>query len=297
MNADWIDDLVLRRAAHRATSPASLTREGMRYEEIEGATLRLRAAGRGAHTIVFATDPPNVIEHYDRLFELLTPHLRIVCFELPGFGLSFPKGRFDPSPAAGVGLLARLLDRLGTGPCVLAIPCAAGLISLALARDRPDLVSKLVLIQTASWPEEIAWSRRIDSRNLLGTPILGQLLMALGKRKVARGWYAAAAPDRETAGRFDAVAQERFDHGAGYCLASAFQALRRAPVPDFGVLRQEALVLWGLADRTHRRTDRRSPLAFLPGARIVELEGAGHFPELERPEWFRDELLGFLGIR
>ena len=288
---------MLRRAAHQAKSPTSITREGMRYEEIEGATVRLRAAGRGAHTIVFTPDPPNVIEHYDRLFDLLAPHLRIVCFELPGFGLSFPKARFDPSFPAGVGLVARLLDHLRAGPCVLALPCAAGLISLGLARDRPDLVSKLVLIQTPSWPEEIAWSRRVDSSGLLGTPILGQLLMALGRRKVARGWYAAATPDRETAGRLDAVAQERFDHGACYCLASAFQAIRREPMPDFGVLRQEALVLWGLADRTHRRTDKRSPLTFLPAARIVELEGAGHFPDLERPEWFRDQLLEFLGLR
>jgi pimeloyl-ACP methyl ester carboxylesterase len=142
---------------------------------------------------------------------------------------------------------------------VLALPCAAGLISFALARDRPELVSKLVLIQTPSWPEEIAWSRRVDSSNLLGKPIVGQLLMAFGKRRVATGWYKAVTPDRETAGRFDAVAQERLDHGAGYCLASIFQAIRREPTPDFGVLGQDALVLWGLADRTHRRTDKRSP--------------------------------------
>lgn len=296
MNAAWIDDLVLRRAEHLVRSPASLTRDGMRYEEIEGATLRVRTGGRGPHTIVFAPDPPNVIEHYDHLFDRLAPHVRIVCFELPGFGLSFPKGRFDPSFPVGVGTVARLLDHLRTGPCVLALSCVAGLISFALARDRPDLVSKLVLIQTPSWPEEVAWSRRVDSSNLLGRPILGQLLMAFGKRKVAKGWYAAATPDRETAARFDTVAQERFDHGAGYCLASVFQAIRREPVPDFGVLRQDALVLWGMADRTHRRTDKRSPLAFLPAAKIVEIEGVGHFPDLERPEWFRDRLLEFLGV-
>ncbi len=294
MNATWIDDLVLRRAEHLVRSPASLTREGMRYEEIEGAALRVRTGGRGPHTIVFVPDPPNVIEHYDRLFDLLAPHVRIVCLELPGFGLSFPRGGFDPSFANGVGTVARLLDHLRTGPCVLALSCAAGLLSLALARERPDLVSKLILVQTPSWPEEIAWTRRVDSSNLLGRPIIGQLIMALGKRRVARGWYAAATPNRETAARFDAVAQERFDHGAGYCLASAFQALRREPVPDFGVLPQEALILWGMADRTHRRTDKRSPMGCLPGARVIELEGVGHFPDLERPEWFRDRVLNSL---
>ena len=296
MNAAWIDDLVLRRAEHLVRSPASLTREGMRFVEVEGAVLRVRTGGRGSHTIVFTPDPPNVIEHYDRLFELLAPHARIVCFELPGFGLSFPRGGFDPSLPIGAAIVARLLEHLGTGPCVLALACAAGLLSFSLAAERPDLVSKLVVIQTPSWPEEIAWTRRVDSGNLLGRPILGQLVMAFGKRRVATGWYAAATPDRETAQRFDVVAQERFDHGAGYCLASAFQAIRREPVPDFGVLGQDALVLWGMADRTHRRTDKRSPLAFLPGARIVELEGVGHFPDLERPEWFRDRLLEFLGV-
>ena len=295
MNAAWIDDIVLRGVARSAKNPASITREGMRYETVEGATFRLRVGGTGPQTIVFAPDPPNLIEHYDRLFDLLSPRLRIVCFEMPGFGLSFPAGRFDPSVGSGGELVARLLDRVARGPSVLAFPCAAGLLALSIAANRPDLVSKLVLIQTPSWTEEIAWSRRVDSRNLLGTPFLGQLLMALGKRKVARGWYAAATPDRDTADRFNAVAQEGFDRGAGYCLALAFQALRRTPEPHLGELPQQALVLWGMADRTHRRTDKRSPLAFVPGARVVELEGAGHFPDLERPEWFRDRLFEFLG--
>jgi len=291
----WIDDIVLRRTARMAKGPAAITREGMRTLEVDGSVIRLRTGGDGPFTIVFAPDPPNVIEHYDELFNLLAPHLSLLCFELPGFGLSFPKGGFNPSFQRTVETVARLLEALRMGPYVLALSCAAGLISLVLARDHPELVSKLVLIQTPSWPEEIRWSRRVDSQNLLGKPIVGQLLMVLARRKVAAGWYAAATPDRSTAEKFNTVAQERFDHGACYCLASAFQALRREPEPGFGALEQDALVIWGMADRTHRKTDKRSPLAFLPHAKLVEFEDAGHFPDLERPERFREQLLDFLG--
>jgi len=56
------------------------------------------------------------------------------------------------------------------------------------------------------------------------------------------------------------------------------------------------LVLWGLADRTHRRTDKRSILSYMPHARWVEFDSAGHFPELEEPERFREVLFRFLAV-
>ncbi|HYR97293.1 MAG TPA: hypothetical protein VEM57_11180, partial [Candidatus Binatus sp.] len=79
-----------------------------------------------------------------------------------------------------------------------------------------------------------------------------------------------------------------------YCLASAFQAAVRQPEPRLRAVRQPALVVWGGADRTHRHTDERSILAYAPHADWAEFDAAGHFPDLEQPERFRDELLHFL---
>jgi len=295
MDAGWIDRALLQRHLNRRRRDAAAPgRPGMRHVEIDEAFVRLRDDGEGPRTIVFMPDPPNLIEHYDRLFELLSPSHRVICLEIPGFGLSIPKDGFDFSFDAQAGFAAKILESLGAGPGVFAFPCVAGQLALRLAVDRPDLVSRVVLIQTPSWKEQIRWYHRVDPQGRLGTPVLGQIILAAGKRRIARGWYDVCTPDAATAARFDAVAQAGFDAGAGYSLASAFQKLAAEPEPPPGAIAQPGLVLWGMKDRTHRRTDKRSSLARLPGAAYLEFEAAGHFPELEEPERFCEALGKFL---
>jgi len=276
-----------------ARAPGS---DDVRLVALPQAVLRVRMAGDGPATVVIVPDPPNVIEHYDGLIALLAPHLRVVCCEAPGFGFSRPTRDFDFGLASQTATLAALLSRLALGPCVLAFPCFAGLIAVRLATDHPELVSGLVLVQTAAWAEELGWVRRVDARGLLQTRWLGQLVMSLGKRRVARGWYRAALPRGADPAPFLTPALAAFARGGAYCLASAFQAACRMAEPRLGPVRQPALVIWGDADRTHRRTDKRSILAYAPQARWVQFEAAGHFPDLEQPERFRDELLRFLGV-
>jgi len=277
---------------HRRARPPS--GDGVRFVELPQATLRVRVAGTGPVALVIVPDPPNVIEHYDRLIALLAPHLRVVCCEAPGFGFSRPAPGFDFSPASQAASMAALLARLALGPYLLAFPCFAGLVAVQLAAEHPELVNGLVVVQTPAWSEALGWVRRIDRRGLLQTPWLGQLAMSFGKRRVARGWYRAALPPGADPAPFLAPALAAFERGGAYCLASAFQAACRTPAPRLGPVRQPALVVWGGADRTHRRTDKRSILEYVPRADWVDFAAAGHFPDLEQPERFRDEVLHFL---
>src|SRR5690348_12324795 len=70
-------------------------RGGVAVVDLPRAAIRVRIAGRGRPTIAIVPDPPNVIEHYDRLIDLLAPDFRVVCFEAPGFGFSTAKPDFD----------------------------------------------------------------------------------------------------------------------------------------------------------------------------------------------------------
>ena len=277
---------------HRRARPPS--GDGVRFVELQQATLRVRVAGTGPVALVIVPDPPNVIEHYDRLIALLAPHLRVVCCEAPGFGFSRPAPGFDFSPASQAASMGALLARLALGPYLLAFPCFAGLVAVQLAAEHPELVNGLVIVQTPAWSEALGWVRRIDRRGLLQTPWLGQLAMSFGKRRVARGWYRAALPPGADPAPFLAPALAAFERGGAYCLASAFQAACSTPAPRLGPVRQPALVVWGGADRTHRRTDKRSILEYVPRADWVDFAAAGHFPDLEQPERFRDELRHFL---
>jgi pimeloyl-ACP methyl ester carboxylesterase len=289
MTAAGLETFLQQRSGRR---PAA--RDGVAIIDLPRAAVRVRIAGRGRRTVAIVPDPPNVIEHYDRLIDLLAPDVRVVCFEAPGFGFSTAKPDFDFALDTQVDTIATLLSRLGLGPYVVAFPCFAGLMAVRLAGHHPELVSHVVLVQTPAWREEIAWVERVDARGWLRRPVVGQLLTSLAKRRVARGWYRAALPRGADARPFLGPALDAFDRGGAYCLASAFQSAAAQPEPRLGTLAQPALVVWGDADRTHRRTDKRSILAHVPHADWAQFDAAGHFPDLEQPERFRDELLHFL---
>ena len=74
MIAAKLDEIRLARGpSSRALGWAMGTRPGVELIELSLARVRYRTAGGGPTTIVFVADPPNVVEHYDRLVELLTP--------------------------------------------------------------------------------------------------------------------------------------------------------------------------------------------------------------------------------
>lgn len=256
------------------------------------ADLRVRAEGAAGPSVVFAVDPPNALEHYDALFSRLAAYRRF-AFELPGFGGS-------PRDPAGFGFEAmfaattRLLDALAAGPYILAFGCAAGHLARAVAARRPELVRALFYQQTATWSEQRRWAERLDPRRVLRTPLLGQAMMRLRLGPVARGWYGVAVRDPERRRALDDLAQRRLRAGARFPLASMFQSWFSGTVADpvaaADAPAQPATIVWGLDDRSHRRTDRAASATLAPGSALTELPGVGHFFELEDPSGFERRL-------
>ena len=264
-----------------------------------GARLRVRTGGapapaRGARTLLHATDPPNVVEAYAELFVALgqaLPGARLVAFEPPGFGRSrAPKG-FGYAWREQVDVLEALAARVG--PCVLAFPCVSAYAGLALAARRPDLVEGLVLSQAPAWPDEKAWMARVDRNRLVRTPLVGQAVMALRAEGVAQKWYEAASGDVDKMRPLARMSVEALTHDAKFPLADAFQAMDRED-PPLAVVDKPALLVWGDKDRTHRGSDPDGLAALLPRARRATLEGAGHFPELERPRGYAEAVAAWL---
>jgi pimeloyl-ACP methyl ester carboxylesterase len=255
--------------------------------------VRTSSAPESAPVVVLACDPPNVIEHYDALFELLGAEYRLVCLELPGFGFSRPSPGFRFGIDAYADVAEQVLDQLGVASGTWALSCVWSYVSLRVAARRPDLVQALILIQAPDWSQETAWARRIDTGGLMRTPFVGQAVMAVGSRAVARRWYASALPRGHaaaTATAFTAPADQALRRGAAFCLASLTQSWFRAGDPLLPPVHKPAVVLWGGADRTHRHSTPDSALRYVPRGLVALDADAGHFPDLERPERLRDAL-------
>ncbi|MBP2217023.1 pimeloyl-ACP methyl ester carboxylesterase [Arthrobacter sp. CAN_C5] len=269
---------------------AAATRPGIRFVPTDAGLVRVRDSGGTGPVLLLVCDPPNVIEHYDAVVELLAPTHRVVCGELPGFGFSRPSRGFGFTLPEYESVTEQLLENLNLTRVTLAFPCVWGYVALRVAARRADLVEGLVLAQIPEWSQEVAWARRIDSTGIIRTPLIGQVLMAVVPSWVADRWYQTALPPGQSSEPFVEPVTTALRSGAVFCLASLTQAWFARPAPVLPVVTQPVRLLWGRADRSHRRSDPESLLPYLPHGRVVAYEGAGHFPELEHPDRLRQAL-------
>ncbi len=289
MNAYTIDHFLQRR---RRANPAFSGRAGLRMVAVPQGNVRVRVAGSGPQTVVFVCDAPAFIEHYDTLFTMLEDRYRIVCMELPGMGFSVPAKDFGFSLGEQAGAVEQVLRALGVAGCTLAFPCVNGYLALLLAQSAPDLVSRVVVLQTPSWEEEKRWALAIDFRGKgwVATPFLGQLIVASSQRMIARRWFAKALGDKADKAEFTARATAALDAGCSWGLASLTQSYFSAPAPIFVPISQPALVIWGTQDRTHESTNRDSLLQYFRDAESLTFADSGHSPELEQPALFAEHM-------
>jgi pimeloyl-ACP methyl ester carboxylesterase len=279
---------------HTLNGPASRSRDGIRFLDLGLATIRYRKVGNGKQVIVFETDPPIVIEHYDYLIACLKQDFTVVVFEPPGFGFSIPSMQLDYRYATLVGLTEAFLDALNLGPVTFVAPCVLGYGGMGLAQKRPDLIRHLVLSQVPSWEEMLKWKAGRDPNGLLSLPVFSQLLLKVLKRKRTPVWFERALGDKHQVDAFNQIAQQAFAQGASFNLASGFQRLLVGDSPLPKHLSQEALFLWGDADSSHCDTCKQSSIRMMPNAHAVHIESAGHFPELEAPDTVIDHITQFI---
>ena len=256
-------------------------------------TLRVRDIGTGRRAFVTTPDPPNVLEHHDAALTSFARQGRAIGLELPGFGHSRPAPAFRFSVEENADVLLNALDALAVERAVLMFPCMTGLVALETARRAPERVEAVVLMQTPSFQDALAWTDRVDFRGLIGTPIVGQLLVRGLRRPLARSWYRAALPKGADTTDYLDGALEAYARGADYSLASALQAIRNG-APPVTPVEPPVLCVWGGADRTHRPSDPEGALALANRGRSVVFPDAGHFPDLEQPASFERHVLEFL---
>jgi len=98
----------------------------MRFLDLGDHSIRIRVAGQGKRTVVFTADSPVLIEHHDALFDLLSPHVTVLCIDVPGFGFSAPAKDFGFTLDEFTEVLDQILERLGCASYVLSFPCFTG---------------------------------------------------------------------------------------------------------------------------------------------------------------------------
>lgn len=212
---------------------------------------------------------------------------RALALDLPGFGATPLPPHSDPTLDVYVDAALALLDHLGLAKAVFVGLSLGGYVALRLAARAPSRVRALVLADTRAGG---------DAPDVRAGRILN---LALVRSRGSVALVEKLAPHLLAADATEAVRAEVIALGSAQSpegVAFALLAMRDRPDSTAAVpsMSMPALVLVGQRDTVTPPAEHRTLADMLPNARYVEVAGAGHLSNLERPDAFNAALLGFL---
>ena len=226
-------------------------------------------------------------------YRWLTPRLvaagyRVVSLDPRGQGESSVHWP-DYSPAAMGDDINALIDHLGSGPAVVIGNSYGGGAAVWTAAQRPSQVARLVLIGAFVRDPSVSALQRLLLKVLFNGPWKVAAWMTYFAT-LFKGGKPSDDVAYRTQLRANLVEPGRF---------SALQAMlgeSRAPIEArLGQVQAPTLVLMGRADPDF--PDPAGEANFIAGAlhgEVVLLDGAGHYPQAERPDVTADAILRFL---
>lgn len=221
--------------------------------------------------------------------EAMTP--QVICPDQRGFGSARLLAGDLPSVDTLADDVADLLDAQGINePIALGGLSMGGYVAMAFWRRHRSRVAALILADTkagADGPEAAADRERIATE-VEAAGSSAQLVSMLPKL--------LGTTTREQ--RPDVVAEvsAMIEAADPHAVAWAQRAMAGRPdsFSDLALVDVPALVIVGAQDALSPPTEARAMADAMPGARLVELPGAGHLSALETPEAFTAAVRDFL---
>lgn len=276
MTGSFIDSL---RFARRSTPEFG---EGFYFLDTDFGKIRVFDTKGDKPVIINAPDGPNVIEQQLPLLKELSKNFRVLCFEYPGLGFSFPNSSYDYSFESGSNLLLQILDILGLERVFVLFSCSNSYYAIQAAIKNPERFKHIFLSQTPSVRGIVNWTEK-SIPSVLKIPVVGQLTNALYSKKLADIWYKYSLPkNHPNRSDFSKIAQHSLHQGGCFCLSSLVQGLKKNSSTPLNLNEVSTTLVWGSMDYTHRKTDKNSLRDHIKDCEIIEFKDCGHFPELER---------------
>ena len=275
MNGKFID--VLRT---RYRKGYALNHPNIRLIETNYGKVRVLDTGENKQVIINVPDGPNVIEHHEQLIKKLSVNFRVVCFEFPGFGFSYPTPQFDYSLENSARLTLELMDILKIDRAALSFSCSNGFYAIKTTEIAPDRFTHLFLAQTPSLSAMHKWVEHTIPK-IITVPVIGELTNSLMEKKFAHSWYKFALPKGADLSQYRKIALHSLNNGSCFCLSGLVQGLSKDMNSALESLEVPSTLVWGKKDYTHRHTNPKSVLEHVNTCEVIEFEDCGHFPELE----------------
>jgi haloalkane dehalogenase len=245
--------------------------------------------------ILFVHGTPTNSYEYRHLIAALSNRFRCIAPDHLGFGQSSRPRSFAYTPEAHAAVLKEFVERLDLRDITLVVHDFGGPIGLPLAiecgvQSAECRVSRVIVMNSWAWPLDDDPKMARGAKFIGGT--IGRMLYryanaslrlimpsAYGdKKKLTREIhqrYLDAFRDRDARVLvLHALAKSLLGSRAHYqALLNRIDQLKQLPV----------LIVWGMKDSAFQPYQLERWRALLPGAQVVTIEGAGHWPHEEEP--------------
>jgi len=213
---------------------------------------------------------------WSRVWSQLSSTFMVIAPDLPGFGQS--SGLPRPSLAAMAQLLRQLLDALNVDRVITVGNSFGAAIAIQFAGDFPNTASHLVLVNGGYIPPISGLARK-----LIALPLLNQgfrlLIRQLSFSSYALKRSFVNAP-KLPPDFFEKILQNALPYAkiTFNTIMNSTGPLAMPPVPT--------LLLWGAQDGLMPLKQAQALQRWIAGAELIPIAGAGHMPQVERPEEF-----------
>ena len=285
-----------------AAPPASLSRDwgAPRTFDYQGIKINYYEAGQG---------PPVLLLHgfggcaytWRYLIPPLAVAHRVLTLELKGYGLSDKPRDGHYAVADQAKMVAAFIRRQDLHDLVIMGHSMGGGVAvmtyLQLQQDNSGPIKKLVLIDSAGYPQKLPWFIRLAK--IPGANILAALLPPR---------FAAALVLKKCYYHKDQITEEQIDTYAYYgSLPGAQEAISQtakqlvlkdkemeALIAQYRTIQVPVLLIWGVEDEVVPLNVALNFTRDLPNAQLVPLRRCGHIPPEEEPEATRQAIMDFL---
>ena len=233
--------------------------------------------------VIFANSLGTDLRLWDKVLPLMPAGLRLIRYDKRGHGLTGA----PPAPYTMgqlVGDAERLMDHLGVRGAVFVGISIGGMIGQGLAVKRPDLVSALVLSNTAAKIGTAQmWRDRVDGIRAGGIEARADGIL---DRWFGKAFRATAEFD----GWANMLKRQPLEGYVGCCQAIAgtdfYTTTAGLHIPALGIA--------GSEDGSTPADLVRETIALIPHSGFELIRGAGHLPCVEKPAEYAEILTRFL---
>lgn len=208
---------------------------------------------------------------------------RVIRLDLPAYGLTGPFVDRDYSILNYTSFLKEFLETLDIKQCIIAGNSLGGEIAWNFALEKPDIVKKLILINSGGFPSS---SKSVPiAFRLAQTPVINKVVRFITPFFIVRSSVENVYFDKSKV--TDSLVERYFD----LCLR---EGNRQAFIDRLGIgkrnnyinisnIKQPTLILWGADDLLIPVENAYKFQNSLPNNKLVILENSGHVPMEENP--------------